>query len=270
MRQHVYEKSRQARHWQGREMKSSDTGIISGSGQVIPVLYEDNHLLVVNKPSGMLVQGDATGDVNLLAMAKQYLKEKYNKPGNVYLGLVHRLDRPVSGVLVLARTSKAAARLSEQIRHRLTGKRYLALVEGPVPKEGRMEDAIVRKGRKAWIDRAGKKAVLEYRLNKVSSREIQEVTIDLQTGRHHQIRLQFSHRGWHILGDHRYGSSYKAPEGKIALHCQAMHIEHPVGNRGMTFYSDPEVWWQKIYESGAGSGPKRNRFQARCREAVSE
>ncbi len=219
--------------------------IVSERGDTIPILYEDNHLLVVNKPAGILVQGDATGDVDLLTLAKHYIKKEYQKPGNVYLGLVHRLDRPVSGVIVFARTSKAARRLSKQIRERQAQKRYLALVEGNLPVTGRWVDSIKRKGKNAWIDLAGKKAVLEYVVAKVCRHNVRYVAIDLETGRHHQIRLQFSHRGNPIVGDYRYGSRMEFPAGTIGLHAHALTIAHPTKSRSMTFYSEPDAWWQR-------------------------
>ncbi|WP_051309355.1 RluA family pseudouridine synthase [Desulfogranum japonicum] len=218
--------------------------IVSQKGDTIPILYEDNHLLVVNKAAGILVQEDATGDQDILTLAKQYIKKKYKKPGNVYLGLVHRLDRPVSGVIVLARTSKAARRLSEQIRERKVGKHYIGLVEGRLPAKGMWIDNIRRKGKHAWIDPAGKKAVLEFSVGKIFQKKITQVNIDLKTGRHHQIRLQFSHRGYPLLGDYRYGSKIRVPGGNIALHAKALTIEHPTRACAMTFFCEPQPWWR--------------------------
>ena len=171
------------------------------------IIYEDNHLLVVNKPAGQLVQGDQTGRTTLLEEAKAWLKEKYNKPGKVFLGLVHRLDRPASGVVVLARTTKAASRLSEEIRSRRPRKTYWAQVAGEVPPQGQFIDQLERDefNSRVVAAPAGKEARLSYkRLNYGDG--VSLVEIALETGRHHQIRVQFSHRGFLILGDRRYGS----------------------------------------------------------------
>ena len=208
------------------------------------IIYEDNHLLVVNKPAGQLVQGDQTGRTTLLEEAKTWLKEKYNKPGNVFLGLVHRLDRPASGVVVLARTTKAASRLSEEIRSRRPRKTYWALVAGEVPLEGRWTDHLHRDEFNSSVVAApsGKEARLSYnRLKFVQG--VSLVEISLETGRHHQIRVQFSHRGFPILGDRRYGSLQAFGDNDIALHAREMVIRHPTLGEEMSFIAEPGKDW---------------------------
>ncbi|MEA1987369.1 MAG: RNA pseudouridine synthase [Candidatus Marinimicrobia bacterium] len=198
------------------------------------IIYEDNHLLVVNKPAGLLVQGDKTGDITLLEIAKQYIKEKYNKPGNVYLGLVHRLDRPASGVIVFARTSKSASRLSKQFREKTIDKKYVALVEGKIPETGTLKDNILRNGVTSKINQNGKPSELRYKLIEYKN-NISKIKIDLITGRHHQIRVQFANHGNPILGDFRYGSKIKFGDRAIALHSYSLAINHPVKKERMVF-----------------------------------
>ncbi|WP_161629929.1 RluA family pseudouridine synthase [Desulfogranum mediterraneum] len=210
----------------------------------IPVLYQDNHLLVVNKPRGMLVQGDRTGDRDLLTICKQYIKERYRKPGKVFLGLVHRLDRPVSGVIVLARTSKAAARLSAQIRERRVTKNYLALVAGVVPEQGDWRDRMSRRGPQAVMDPAGKEARLHFQ-REAAGAQTSLVRITLITGRHHQIRLQFADRGFPLLGDFRYGGSRSFTPGGIALHAASFSCLHPTSKEELTFTFPPDEIWQE-------------------------
>jgi 23S rRNA pseudouridine1911/1915/1917 synthase len=197
-----------------------------------PVLYEDNHLLALYKPAGLLVQGDATGSDCLLELGKAYLKTKYQKPGRVFLGLVHRLDRPVAGVVILARTSKAAARLSEQFRNGTLEKRYLAVVQGhPAKESDRWVDHLLREERSMRVlalpQEGTQEARLRYRVV-ASDAEHSLVNILLETGRRHQIRVQFAHRGHAILGDRRYGSPTGFPHGQIALLARAIRFRHPV------------------------------------------
>lgn len=208
------------------------------------ILYEDNHLLVVNKPAGQLVQGDQTGRTTLLEEAKVWLKKKYNKPGNVFLGLVHRLDRPASGVVVLARTSKAASRLSEEIRSRRPRKIYWAQVAGEVPAQGRFVDRLERdEFASRVVDApAGKEARLSYRCLGYAD-GVSLVEIALETGRHHQIRVQFSHRGHPLLGDRRYGSKRTFGNQAIALHAREMIIRHPTQGEEMRFVAEPDKDW---------------------------
>ena len=216
------------------------------------ILYEDNHLLVVNKPAGQLVQGDQTVRVTLLEEARTWLKEKYDKPGNVFLGLVHRLDRTASGVVVLARTSKAASRLSEEIRNHRPRKVYWAMVAGEVPLSGRFIDRLERKEYTSHIVDAsnGKEARLSY--NRLYyAEDISLVEISLETGRHHQIRVQFSHRGFPILGDRRYGSQRPFAADAIALHAREMIIRHPTQGQEMSFVAEPgESWPSRRGEPG--------------------
>ena len=207
------------------------------------VLYVDNHLLVVNKPAGVLVQADRTGDPDLLTMGKAYLKEKFDKPGNVFLGLVHRLDRPASGVMVFARTSKGAARLSEQFRQRSVEKRYLAVVEGVLRGGGIERDDIVVENESVRIadsDGAseGKSAELQWR--SIDTEDDQTlVDIQLKTGRKHQIRLQLAALGHAILGDFRYGATRELDGKNLALHCYRLGFYHPTRKEWMVFNAAP-------------------------------
>ena len=166
----------------------------------IKILYEDNHIIVVEKPINILVQADITKDIDLLTLIKKYLKEKYNKPGNVYLGLVHRLDRPVGGVMVLAKTSKAAARLSKMIRDSTFHKTYLAVVCGTLNGNGEFVDNIVNDEFKVSIDSSGKLARLKYQVI-ANINNLTLVKINLITGRKHQIRAQFAYHGFPLWGD---------------------------------------------------------------------
>lgn len=196
-------------------------------------LFEDNHLLVVQKPFGMLSQGDPTGDLSLLDWGKSYLKERYQKPGRVYLGLVHRLDRPTGGLLVFARTSKSAARLSQQFRDRQVGKVYLAVVEGCLSGAGTLTDHLGRVPGKNLVrafsgPRPGtKEAQLEYRaLQTVGERSLVEVRP--LTGRRHQIRVQLRQLGHPIVGDVKYGNTAPLPDRSIALLAYRLELTHPV------------------------------------------
>ncbi len=211
------------------------------------ILFEDNHLLVVSKPAGLLAQGDKTGDPNLLDIGKNYIKDRYNKPGNVFLGLVHRLDRPTSGVMVFARTSKAASRLSRYFRTHRIEKVYLALVEGVPPETGHYADYIKRDTIAGYVTNnpEDKKAELEFRRLKTSG-NISMMEIRLLTGRHHQIRIQFSHRGFPVVGDRRYGSNINWQKGEIALHARDLVLCHPVSGELMTFTSPPPAKWDSI------------------------
>lgn len=210
----------------------------------VNVIYEDNHLLVVNKPSGQLVQGDQTGRATLLDGGKAWLIEKYHKPGNVFLGLVHRLDRPASGVVVLARTSKAASRLSEEIRSRRPKKVYWAKVTGKISEDGKWSDQLERDEYVSRVVKApaGKQASLSFRRLSVES-DTSWVEIDLETGRHHQIRVQFSHRGYPILGDERYGSGVEFAPDAIALHAREIRIKHPTRDEEMHFVAETGEGW---------------------------
>ncbi|MCF7885830.1 MAG: RluA family pseudouridine synthase [Candidatus Marinimicrobia bacterium] len=209
------------------------------------VIFEDNHLLVVNKPGGVLTQADSTGDRSIQEIGKQYLKEKYNKPGNVFLALMSRIDRPASGVIVMARTSKAASRLTQQFKQSTPRKIYYAIVEGEIPPKGKLFDKIYRRGATSYISEKinkGKVAKLDYRkLDYAKGKSL--VRINLLTGRHHQIRVQFAYREHYLLGDFRYGSKIKFPHRTIALHARELTIIHPTKKEPLTFSSDiPEYW----------------------------
>lgn len=206
------------------------------------ILYEDNHLLVVEKPVNIPVQADDSNDSDLLSMLKGYLKEKYNKPGNVYLGLVHRLDRPVGGVMVFARTSKAASRLSKIIADRKLNKTYLAVVEGnTVKKSDTLEDYLIKNSKTNTVtvttSDKGKYACLDYEL--INSRDdLNLVRINLHTGRSHQIRVQFSSRNMPLWGDQRYNTNSKIHQ-QIALWSYQLSFPHPITKEVLTFTSEP-------------------------------
>lgn len=203
---------------------------------MIKILYEDNHLLVVLKPINMPVQRDASGDMDLLTLLKDDLKKRYQKPGNVYLGLVHRLDRPVGGIMVFAKTSKAASRLSEQVRcHQLEKEYHAVLMGNMMPKEGTLKDYLWKnpKTNRTIVDKRGKEAVLSYkRLKMINNMSL--VQIWLKTGRSHQIRVQFSSRGFPLYGDQRYNKMAKAGE-QIALFASSLSFYHPITKEKMTF-----------------------------------
>lgn len=224
------------------------------------VLYEDNHLLVVDKPPGIATQGASGQTDSLLVRARHYLKQKYRKPGNVYLGVVSRLDAPVSGVVVLARTSKAARRLNEQFRSRVVSKRYWALVEGePLPATGECVDWLwhdEHRRRMAIVGRdtpSAQEARLAYRRLRTFS-GISLIEVELHTGRKHQIRVQLSHRGWPIVGDRRYGSRRVFSAG-IALHARNLALIHPTRGESMEFVAPVPAFWKAfgVVEPGDGS-----------------
>ena len=205
------------------------------------VIYEDNHLLVIEKPVNVPMQEDASRDEDLLTMAKTYVKEKYNKPGEVYLGLVHRLDRPVGGVCVFARTSKAASRLSDQIREHSFRKQYLAVVEdNSLEDAGTFVDRLLKdhKNNTVRVDPRGKEAILHYEVLKRKD-HLALVRVDLETGRSHQIRVQFSSRNCPLWGDQRYNRKAIAGQ-QIALWSHKIELHHPVSKQTMVFVSDPK------------------------------
>jgi len=215
------------------------------------ILYLDNHLLIVNKQPGLLSQADRTGDEDLLTLAKAFLKEKFAKPGNVYLGLVHRLDRPASGVMVLARTSKAAARLAAQFRSSMPRKRYLAMVEGVCFGQGLCADHVAKADQRTSIVTAGhpggRYAELSWLAVAQRSR-FSLLDIGLKTGRSHQIRLQLAHRGWPILGDRRYGSRQSLDGRSIGLHCYLLEVQHPVTHEPVVCSARPPAAWQGYFD----------------------
>lgn len=202
--------------------------------QNLQVLYEDNHLIIVNKRPGDIVQGDKTGDVPLSEVVKAYLKEKYNKPGNVYLGVVHRLDRPTSGIVVFARTSKALPRLNKLFKEKEAKKTYWAVVKNHPPKERDTLEHFLKRNPKQNKSYAhlkevpeSKKGILDYQvIKKLNSYYLLE--INLHSGRHHQIRAQLSFIGSPIKGDLKYGSDRSNPDGSIHLHSRELSFVHPV------------------------------------------
>lgn len=205
----------------------------------LDVLFEDNHLLVVNKPAGILTQPSGTDQDSIEAIAKDYLKKKYNKPGNVYLHAVHRLDKPASGIVLFAKTSKALSRLNEKIRSKDCEKIYTALIEGNlIPSEGVLEHYLLHDEHHTKVVSANtpgaKKAFLKY---KTLSNSLLE--IELETGRYHQIRAQLAAQGCPIVGDTKYGSTQKLPHQAIALHHTRLMIPHPISGESVTFTSPP-------------------------------
>jgi 23S rRNA pseudouridine1911/1915/1917 synthase len=211
----------------------SSLNAVSYAPSELEVLYEDNHVIVVNKKASDIVQGDKTGDVTLPDTIKSYLKEKYQKPGNVFCGVVHRLDRPTSGAVVFAKTSKALERLNAQFREKETNKVYWAIVENkPVANEGRLEHYLKKneKQNKSYaslkpVD-GSKQAILSYKLM-ASSDKYHLVEVHLETGRHHQIRVQLSTIGSCIKGDVKYGARRSNPDGSICLHARYLEFFHP-------------------------------------------
>ena len=212
------------------------------------VLYEDNHIIVVVKPYNVLSQGDSTGDISIMDMVKAYIKEKYHKPGNVYLGLVHRLDRPVGGIMVFARSSKAASRLTKAFNEHKITKRYLAIVNGKMEND---KDTLVDKIEKlpdgnSVISDKGKEAILDYEVLEYNKEnDCSLVSITLKTGRHHQIRVQFASRGHYLLGDQRYGV---LDNKQISLFSYYLSFEHPVTHEILEFKVLPEKkdYWTRF------------------------
>lgn len=210
------------------------------------VIYEDNQIIVVEKEPNIPSQQDKTGDVDILTLVKEYVKEKYNKKGEAYIGLVHRLDRPVGGVMVFARTSKAASRLSEQVRNKTLKKTYVAVVDGKIDnEEGILEDYLYKDERNNISKVVNKEkknaklAKLEYKvLDYIEKTDLTRVKINLFTGRHHQIRVQFANFGHSLFGDQKYGNRGKGKQ--IRLWACRLELEHPVTKEIMAFESEPE------------------------------
>lgn len=215
--------------------------------QKLNVIYEDNHIIVVEKMPNIPSQGDKTEDIDMLTIIKEYLKEKYEKPGNVYLALIHRLDRPVGGVMVFAKTSKAAARLSEEVRERRIKKEYLVVADGKFESEkGTLEDYLLKNERKNMSKVApegtknAKLAKLDYEVLRYNEEiDLSVVRVLLHTGRHHQIRLQLSNIGHSIYGDQKYGTRGRGKQ--IALWAYKLSFVHPVTKEEMSFKVLPEI-----------------------------
>ena len=210
------------------------------------VIYEDNHIIVVEKPVNIPSQGDKTGDKDMLSIIKEYLKIKYNKLGEVYLGLVHRLDRPTGGIMVFAKTSKAASRLSEQIRNNEFHKSYLCIVDGKMEKDkDTFEDYLYKNERTNTSriakpnEKNAKKAVLDYEVLKYNEEiNLSVIKVNLHTGRHHQIRVQFASRNHAIYGDQKYGSRGRGKQ--LALWAYLLNFKHPTTKENLTFTIEPE------------------------------
>lgn len=221
----------------------------------LQVIYEDNHLIIVNKRPGDIVQGDKTGDTPLSEIVKSYLKDKYNKPGNVYLGVVHRLDRPTSGIVVFAKTSKSLPRLNKMFAEKSAKKIYWAVVQNTPPKQN---DTLINwlrkneKNNKSYVFNEeiadGKRAVLHYKVLKQLDNYFL-VEVILETGRHHQIRAQLSHINCIIKGDLKYGFKRSNPDGSIHLHAAKLTFTHPVTKELLEITAKPpqtDAIWQSI------------------------
>ncbi|USB34851.1 RluA family pseudouridine synthase [Paenibacillus sp. YPG26] len=232
----------------------------------IPILFEDNHLLGIIKPVNVLSQEDASGDPDLLTLLKHDLKERYQKPGNVYLGLVHRLDRPVGGAMIFAKTSKAASRLSEAVRSRSFNKTYLAVVHGsPGVSSGRLEDTLLKDERTNTVrvvpqgTNGGKHAILDYNVLGQLTDGLSLIQVELLTGRSHQIRVQLSHMGCPLYGDQKYGAKLNKPGQQLALWSAYVGFPHPVTKEPVALVSTPpdefpwNQWPKSLYDQAARS-----------------
>ena len=215
------------------------------------ILFEDNHLIVMTKKAGELVQGDQTGDIPLAESIKAYLKKKYNKPGAAYLGVVHRLDRPTSGVILFAKTSKALRRLNEQFKNRIPKKKYWAIVTKEFADQKGTLSHWMTRNTKQNKSKAHIKEVPNSKLAKLQYQRVKDfdhyclLEINLETGRHHQIRAQLSAMGFPIKGDLKYGASRSNKDGSISLHARLLEIDHPVTKEVLDFISDPQregIW----------------------------
>jgi 23S rRNA pseudouridine1911/1915/1917 synthase len=221
----------------------------------LTVLYEDNHLLAIDKPAGLPTMGAPAGKSTALVLAKRYIKQKYRKPGNVYLGVMSRLDAPVSGVLLLARTSKAAARLTEQFQRGTVEKVYWALVQGELDADSgnwsdwlSKDDAAQRVRVVPAAAGSGKEARLEFRRLATPSRGATLVEVRPRTGRKHQIRVQFASRGWPVLGDKKYGGSTSFPNA-IALHARRLTVDHPTRGTRIELEAPLPKSWNRWLET---------------------
>ena len=214
--------------------------------EALQVLYEDNHLIAVNKPAGLLVQGNISGETTLMDVTKDYIRKKYGKPGRVFLGLLHRLDRPVAGVVLFAKTSKGASRVSEELRSRKVIKIYWALVHGKVdPQEGTLTSYLKKvQGRVQMTDKKdpdGREAILSYRTMRVEENR-SFLEISLQTGRKHQIRAQLAALGFPIEGDVKYGAPYPLSGKTIRLMAKSLTLKHPTRDEKITIEAPDPDW----------------------------
>lgn len=220
----------------------------------LQILHEDNHIIVINKRVGDIVQGDKTGDKPLSDVVKEYIKEKYDKPGDVFLGVVHRLDRPTTGIVVFAKTSKALERLNASFKKRETQKTYWAVVKNGPPKEKDTLNHFLKRNSKNNTSKAHTKEVPESKLSSLSYQIIKKLDhyfvleIDLHTGRHHQIRAQLQAIGSPIKGDLKYGFDRSNPDGGIHLHARKLIVMHPVSKEIFTFIANPpkDALWDSI------------------------
>lgn len=218
----------------------------------IDVIFEDNHLIAVNKKSGEIVQGDKTGDEPLSERVKKYLKVKYNKPGNVFLGTIHRIDRPTSGIVIFAKTSKALSRMNEKFRQNKISKTYWAIVKNRLPKKNDLLEHYLLKNQKKnksflSTEEKGKFSILEYNfLNNLNNYFLYEIFP--KTGRHHQIRVQLSTMGSPIKGDLKYGAKRSNPNGGINLHAKKIDFNHPVTKKSVSIEANcpKEKIWNSI------------------------
>lgn len=221
------------------------------------ILFEDNHLIIINKLPSEIVQGDKTGDESLIDTVKQYIKEEYNKPGNVFLGLVHRIDRPVSGAVILAKTSKALARMNELIKNREIQKIYWAIVKNrPEPETGQLTHWLIKnpKNNKSTAydteKKGTKKAELNYKLID-QSKDYHLVEVELLTGRHHQIRAQLAKIGCPVKGDLKYGAARSNKDASISLHARQLIFTHPVSKENLDIKANPpkDPLWNYFMEN---------------------
>lgn len=214
---------------------------------MLEIIYEDNHLIAINKRPGDLVQGDKTGDNTLIDQVKNYIKKKYNKPRGVFLGLIHRLDRPTSGLILFAKTSKALRRINKQFKDRKTQKKYWAIIDKSFDSNsGTLTHWLKRnpKMNKSFANNEevndSKKAILHYK-KIIKLRKYCVLEIDLETGRHHQIRSQLSFIGFPIKGDLKYNAKRKNPDASIDLHARSLTINHPTTKKKITFLASPPI-----------------------------
>ena len=214
---------------------------------MLEIIYEDNHLIAINKRPGDLVQGDKTGDNTLIDQVKNYIKKKYNKPRGVFLGLIHRLDRPTSGLILFAKTSKALKRINKQFKDRKTQKKYWAIIDKSFDSNsGTLTHWLKRnpKMNKSFANNKevndSKKAILHYK-KIIKLRKYCVLEIDLETGRHHQIRSQLSFIGFPVKGDLKYNAKRKNPDASIDLHARSLTINHPITKKKITFLASPPI-----------------------------